>query len=197
MKKKKYFYDTIEEENKDWHEHKNPLVRLFYRIKFKIAIKYANLKLSDSVLDFGCGDGWLKRYLDNSEDEKGFILTSPRYKIIGYDIDPKLSEIDDYTKIKPDKIFALDVFEHISKTQIRKIIKNFKKMNPNVVLITIIPTETWLWHKMRKLMGLSEYVADHITPLKEILKIFEEEGLKRERKINYALMSHIARWKLN
>jgi len=180
-KRKKYFYDTIEKENEDWHNNKNPLVRLFYRMKFKIAIFYAELKKDDLILDFGCGAGQLKKML-------------PGYNVVGYDIDPKLTEIKDYTQIKPDKIFALDVFEHIPNSGIKKIIINFRKMNPNVVLVTAIPTETWLWRKMRKIMGLSETVADHVTPLKKILGILENQ-LKLERKVNYVLMSHIARWK--
>jgi len=178
---KEYFYDTIEKENKDWHENKNLLVRLFYKWKFGIAIRYANLKKEDLILDFGCGDNWLKK-------------TIKSHNVIGYDIDPKLTEIKDYTKLKPTKIFVLDVFEHIEKNEIRKIIKNFKEINPHIVLITIIPTETWLWKKSRKLMGLSEIVSDHITPLKEILKILNEE-LYLVKKINFFGMSHIAKWK--
>ena len=181
MKRRKYFYDTIEKENEDWHNNKNPLVRLFYRIKFKIAISYAQLKKDDLILDFGCGTGQLKKML-------------PGYKLIGYDIDPKLTKIKDYTKIKPDKIFALDVFEHIPKEEIRRILRNFKKMNLNFVLVTAIPTETWLWRKARKLMGLSETVTDHITKLEEILKILNEE-LYWKREINFALMTHISKWK--
>ena len=180
-KKRKYFYDTIEKENEDWHNNKNPLVRLFYRMKFGIAIDYANLKQDDLILDFGCGNSQLKKML-------------PNYNVIGYDIDPKLTEIKDYRKLKPDKIFAMDVFEHIPKREIRRIIRNFKKMNPNFVLVTAIPTETWLWRKARKLMGLSETVADHITPLKEILKILNEE-LKLEKWLNFVLMTHISTWK--
>ena len=178
---KKYFHDTIEEENKDWHEHKNPLVRLFYRWKFGIAIKYADFKKNDLILDYGSGTGWLKKIL-------------PDYNIVGYDIDPKLTEIKDYTKLKPGKIFALDVFEHIDKNEIKRIINNFKKMNPNFILVTIIPTETWLWRKARKIMGLSEIVKDHITNLKEILQILNEE-LTLVKKINFLTMSYISKWK--
>lgn len=183
IKRKKYFYDTIEKENKDWHEHKNPLVRLFYKIKFGIAIKYADLRPRDLILDFGCGDSWLKKSLPEFY-----------HNIVGYDIDPKLTEIKDYTKLKPDKIFALDVFEHIPKGEIRKIIRNFKKMNPNFELVTIIPTETWLWRKTRKIMGLSETVADHITKLEEILNILNKE-LVLVKKTNFLTFSHIAKWK--
>ena len=180
MKRKKYFHDVIEEENKDWHEHKNPLVRLFFKWKFSIAIRYANLKGDDLILDFGCGEGWLKKELLG-------------YDLVGYDADPKLTETKDYTKIRPDKIFALDVFEHIEKKEIRRIIKNFKRMG-NFELVTIIPTETWLWRKSRKIMGLSETVADHITSLQEILQILNEE-LILVKKINFLTMSHIAKWR--
>lgn len=181
MKKQKYFSDIIEEENVDWQENKNPLVRLFYKWKYAIAIKYAKLQKEDLILDFGCGRGWLKGLL-------------PNYNLIGYDINPKETEIKDYTKMAPTKIFVMDVFEHIKKEEIRKIIKNFKKMNPNSILVTAIPTETWLWRKSRKLLGLSETVADHITPLKDILEILNEE-LTLVKKVNFFTMSHIARWK--
>ena len=43
----------------------------------------------------------------------------------------KVSEtfIKDYRKIKPTKIFALDVFEHVPKEEIEKILNNFQKLN--------------------------------------------------------------------
>ena len=170
-----------QKENIDWQENKNPLVRLFYRWKFGLAFRYAGLKKEDLILDFGCGAGWLKKQLLD-------------YNVIGYDINPKETEVKDYTTLKPTKIFAMDVFEHIGKEDIRKIISNFKKMNPDLILVTTIPTETWFWRKSRKLLGLSETVADHITPLKEILKILNEE-LTLVKKVNFFTISHIAKWK--
>jgi hypothetical protein len=180
---KKYFNDIIEEENKDWHHNKNFLVRLFYKWKFKIAIDYAGLKQEYQILDFGCGEGELKKKLED-------------YSVIGYDINPKQTDILDYTLLEPNVIFAMDVFEHISRTKLREILKNFKKMNPNVHLITAIPTETWLWRKARKVMGLSERVADHITPLKEIIRLLKEEGYEELKKINFFTMSRISLWRI-
>ncbi len=179
--KNQYYHDKIDERNIDWQENKNPLVRLFYKLKYKIAIKYANLRWDDLILDFGCGTNWLKKKM------------LPGYDVIGYDIDPKLTEIKDYTKLKPDKIFVIDVLEHVEKEEIRKIIKNFKKMNPNFILIAIIPTETWLWRKARKILGLSETVEDHITKLSEILQILNEE-LTQIKKINFLTMSYITKF---
>lgn len=182
MKMKEYFNDTIEEENRDWHHNKNPLVRLFYKWKFKIAIKFADLDKEKIILDFGCGQGELKKKLEG-------------YNVIGYDINPKETEITDYTSLKPDVIFALDVFEHVSRTKIKEILKNFKKMNLNAALITAIPTETWLWRKARKIMGLSETVADHITPLKDIINILKKEDYTELKKRNFLTMSRISVWK--
>ncbi len=162
---------------------KNPIVRIFSRNKIKLAIKIAGLKKTDLILDFGCGEGWLKNNLKNQG-----------YNAIGYDITPEQSDIGDYTRLKPDKIFAMDVFEHIPKEQIRKIIKNFKKMNPNFELITSIPTENLVSRKARKILGKSERVKEHITSLKEIKKILKEE-LQIVKKINFLTVSYIAKFK--
>jgi len=162
---------------------KNFLVRIFSRTKINLAIKLANLKEEDLILDFGCGAGWLKNKLKNFG-----------YSVIGYDITPEHSDVDDYTKIKPTKIFAMDVWEHISKEEIRNVVKNFKKMNSNFELITAIPTENFLSRKVRKFLGKSERVADHITPIKEILKILNSE-LKLVKKINFLSVSWIGKFK--
>jgi|GEM_PF-1275447 len=164
---------------------KNPIVRAFSRTKIKLAIRIANLKKTDSILDFGCGEGWLK----NS-------LKSQGYNVIGYDITPQHTEIKDYKKLKPDKIFVMDVFEHIPKEEIENIIKNFKKMNPNFELITSIPTENFISRKARRLLGKAERVKDHITPIKVILQILRRE-FKLVKKIDFLTVSYIAKFEGN
>ena len=163
--------------------HKNPLIRLFFRWKFRRITKFAGLKRGDLILDFGCGDKWLKRILRG-------------YKVVGYDINPKQTEVDDYTKLEPDKIFVIDVFEHIHKNEIREIIKNFKKMNPNFELITAIPFENWISRKTRKLLGMRERAIDHITSIGEILPILFSE-LRLVKKTNFFNVTYIAKFKGN
>lgn len=161
--------------------HKNPIVRMYFRWKFNKIIKFAELGKEQLILDFGCGDKWLKKIL------KG-------YNIIGYDLNPKQTEIKDYTKIKPDKIFVVDVFEHIPLEEIKKIIENFKKMNVNFELITSIPTENWISRKIRVLVGKQEKAPDHITSLKEIWPILTSE-MKLIKKTNFLTIAWIARFR--
>jgi hypothetical protein len=159
---------------------KNPIVRWFSRKKVDIALRYAKLNNNDFVLDFGCGGGYIKR-------------TNPSFNIIGYDLNPKHTEIKDYTKIAPTKIFVMDVLEHIPLEEIKKIIKNFKKMSPEFDLIVAIPTENWVSRKARRLLGKPERVRDHITSLKEILQILNKEFEIKEKK-SFLTVTYIARY---
>lgn len=163
------------------HEHSNKLIRKFCKTKIDAAIKLANLKKEDIILDFGCGAGILKK-------------TLPCYNIIGYDITPEQSDINDYTKLSPNKIFVLDVFEHLTQNQIKETIKNFKKMNKNFTLITAIPTENSISTILRKLTGKPARAIDHITRLKDIKKILNKE-LKLIKTKSIFTMSHVCLYK--
>ncbi len=161
------------------YNHKNPLLRWFFRKKIEIAIRLARLKRVDVILDFGCGAGWLKNKLKRQG-----------YNVFGYDVTPEHSDVEDYMKVRADKIFALDVFEHIEKEEIREIIKNFKEMNSNFELVVAIPTENWISRKVRRLLGKRERVVGHITSLKEILGILKSE-LELIHRVNFLSVSWI------
>jgi len=171
------------EDNKleNTYESSNIITRTYFKTKVWLAIKIARLKKKEIILDFGCGGGWLERKL------KG-------YNIYGYDINPEKTFIDDYRKISPEKIFALDVFEHIPFSEIGGIIGNFKKMGKNFELIVSIPTENKISRIMRRMVGKPEVPKEHITKYPEILKILKSE-LKLIKKFNFLTVTYILKFR--
>lgn len=171
------------EDNKleNTYESPNFLVRTYFRWKINTSIWLANLKKDDVILDFGCGGGWLEKKLKD-------------YNIIGYDTNPKKTFIKDYRKIKPTKIFALDVFEHIPIKETKKILANFKKMNNNFELIVSQPTENWLSRKTRKFFGKEEVPKEHITRYEKIVELLKKE-FEYRKKINFFTLTHIFKFR--
>ena len=167
------------EENKleTTYEDKNIITKVYFRSKVFVAIKLAGLNKEDIILDFGCGGGWLEKKLKN-------------FKIFGYDLNPKKTFVEDYKEIKPTKIFVLDVFEHIPKSEIKKIINNFKKMNNKFELIVSQPTENWLSRSVRKLVGKIEIPDEHITRYEEVLDILNK-NFKLKKKVNFFTVGHL------
>ncbi|MEK6897870.1 MAG: methyltransferase domain-containing protein [Nanoarchaeota archaeon] len=167
------------EDNKleNTYESKNFLVGLYFRWKVDKAIRIAKLKKDDIILDFGCGGGWLEKKLKD-------------YKIFGYDTNPEKTFIKDYRKIKPTKIFVLDVFEHIPISETKKILENFKKMNNEFELVVSQPTENWISRKVRKLVGKAEVPAEHITRYEKIVHLLKENFIM-EKKINFFTVTQI------
>ncbi len=159
------------------YENKNLLTRTYFKKKIDASIKIAQLKKEDVILDFGCGAGWLEKKL------KGF-------NIIGYDLNPEKTFIEDYRKLKPTKIFCLDVFEHIPPKEIRQILNNFMKMSNNFQLIVSIPTGNFISRKVRKLVGKTEVPKEHITSYEEILNILRE-NFEIKKKINFFTVTEI------
>ena len=159
------------------YESKNIITRTYFKWKINVAIWLAKLKKRDVILDFGCGAGWLERKLKD-------------FNIFGYDINPRKTFIKDYTKIKPDKIFVLDVFEHIPLREIQRVIENFKKMNNRFEIIVSIPTENFLSRKIRKFVGKTEIPPEHITKYGVILDILKR-NFKLKKKFNFFTVSHV------
>ncbi len=159
------------------YESNNPITRNYFRWKVLLAIKLADLKKSDVILDFGCGGGWLEKKLKD-------------YEIYGYDINPKKTFVKDYKNVKPSKIFVLDVFEHIPLEEIKKVLKSFKELNENFELIVSLPSENFVSRKIRKLVGKSEVPKEHITKYRDIMKILKQ-NFKLKKRINFFSVSYI------
>jgi len=154
--------------------------RLYFRWRVDVAICLAGLGMGDRILDFGCGGGWLERKLR-------------AYKIFGYDNNPEKSFVDDYRKLKNiNKIFALDVFEHVPYDVIDEILSEFKKISSDegFDIVVSIPTENLLSRKVRRLVGKKEVPDEHITSYKQIISLLDKH-FKLKKRVNFFTVCHI------
>lgn len=159
----------------------NPFTRWFSRNKINKALTLANLNQDDTILDYGCGGGWIS-------------MTNSHLSIHAYDIDPTLTEIQTYNQLKPNKILMLDVLEHMLKSDIISLIKEFKQMSNQFDLIVTIPIEGHLWKLMRSAVGKPISIPEHITTLSEILTILSKELLLFENQ-KFVNMTYIAKYR--
>jgi len=90
----------------------------FWKILKTIAA-FGQLK-TKSVLDFGCGEGNLKKIAPN---------------IINYDSVSSLSDIDDWSKINFDTLVANEVFYEFRADQLRQLLLQLREKNPRLELI--------------------------------------------------------------
>lgn len=159
------------------YDSRNIITRTYFRRKMNAVIRISDLKKEDIILDFGCGGGWLEKKLNE-------------FNIIGYDINPEKTFVQDYKTVKPTKIFCLDVFEHIPVPEIREIIENFKRMDSEFSLIVSIPTGNLVSRKVRRFVGKPEVPKEHITSYNDILSILKE-NFKLKKKLNFFSVTKI------
>ncbi|MEA1963379.1 MAG: hypothetical protein U9M94_04045 [Patescibacteria group bacterium] len=153
---------------------------IYFREILNTIIKFGNLKNEKGIiLDFGCGVGHLKKLLKKNN-------------IINYDIEPKLTEIDNYKKLKPEKIILSGVLEHLYLEEIEKLLAEFILMNKNVEFLVYLPTENWISKIAMRLAGQKNAHDDHVSKYKKINKILEKKFILKKRKYIFARMAQIS-----
>jgi hypothetical protein len=161
----------------------NPAARWYFQKILEKAAGISGVEKSDTVLDFGCNTQELKKHLN-------FKFK----KYVGYDLIEELSDIVDYTKTKPDIVFALNVFEHIDEKELRKILENFKKMKVQR-LVTAQPVEHSIGRALAFLSGLY-FEHKHIHKLRwfEVHRIVSDY-FSLEKQKTFMTMQKISLWK--
>ncbi len=186
VKQIKYFrngkWEVYKDELTAGHQNKRLLVRKYFKKKVDTALNLASLSKEDNILDFGCGAGALKNR-----------LRTEGYKVNGYDITPEHSDIEDYTELSPNKIFAMDVFEHMFKEDIILTLQNFKKMSDHFLIVVSIPVEGLIYRSIRRLIGKRPIDAGHITNIKELKSILNSE-FKFVKGRNIFNLSYVGLW---
>ena len=128
----------------------------------KEAVKIANLKEGEIILDFGCEKQELKKFISNNF-------------YIGYDIKKEYTDIESINNTNYNTIFFLNVLEHIDLDELKIIIKR----NRDKKIIVCYPIESWISEIGNILFNNNNKYAltffTHINRPREISKLLMEE----------------------
>ena len=93
-----------------------------------------NKKKIIKVLDYGCGNSYLKERAKKNK----------KIKIIGYDIVKELTDVLNWKTVKFDIFVSCHVFTYLKKKEVEDIIKFLKKKYPDTLVIVAITRQGWL-----------------------------------------------------
>ncbi|OGF30638.1 hypothetical protein A3H09_01670 [Candidatus Falkowbacteria bacterium RIFCSPLOWO2_12_FULL_45_13] len=136
---------------------------------------------SGLILDFGCGQGHLKKKL-------------PGVNVIGYDIIPELSEVKDYRELVPAQIVLSGVLEHLYQDEIKVMLNEFKRMNPRANLLVYLPTENWLSKIAMRMAGKKNAHDDHVSGYFDINEVIEKDYYPEKRRYIFLGMAQITKY---
>lgn len=163
---------------------KNIFLNHYFNKSINTAIKYLlSVANKDTlILDFGCGQGILKKKL-------------PDYNIVGYDIQQKYSDVDDFRKVKPEVVFSHHVFEHLKERKLKKVIEVFKRMDLKYIIVAQ-PTENAISKIMR--IVLRKKPSLEIGHYTDITTVYSSLGkyfrLVEER--NIYMLTKVSKWEM-
>jgi len=154
--------------------------KYYFNYILKTIISIGNINQEPGlILDYGCGFSHLKQLSKNKKN------------IIGYDIIPKLSEVDDYRKLKPSKIVISAVLEHLYLNEIENLLQDFLRMNPEAILLVSLPTENIISKLMMFFAGMSNAHDDHVSKYDDINGVIEKYYKPAIRKYLFFKMSQV------
>tara|TARA_Y100000034_G_scaffold126730_1_gene178406 strand:+ start:383 stop:910 length:528 start_codon:yes stop_codon:yes gene_type:complete len=164
------------------YESKNWFIRHYSNKYLRKLVEFLDAKEDDVILDFGCGEQYSKRVI-----KKG--------KVIGYDIDPKLTDVKDYKKVKVNKVFCCQSLEHLKNDELKEVIDHFASLKVEKVVIAT-STDNWLSELGMKLIKSVEDAHDtHYSDYKTIHRLMGEK-FKLVNKKNIYTFNIVSEWHL-
>lgn len=158
------------------------LAKIYFNRILQTIIDFGDLKNEPGmILDYGCGVGHLKKKLNKSN-------------VVGYDIIPELSDVDDYRNLKPQKIILSGVLEHLYLDEIDNLLKEFLKMSSAAELLVFLPTENFVSKISMHLSGQPHAHDDHVSKYKQINQLIEKYYYPAKRKYIFLRMAQVTKY---
>ena len=163
------------------YTHSNKLMSYLFWKRVRVALQLSGDIKDCSVLDFGCGCGVTFKYFDAfncdiTACENQYAEMTQR---VCEALDIKVNLYEDLCDIKNvtfDRIFALDVLEHVDSLD-KYIDILCTLLSQDGKIIVSGPTENIIYKIGRKLAGFSGHY--HVRNIYEIEKVFSDSTLQR------------------
>ena len=113
----------------------NFITKYYFNLIYKKIIKIGKFEEIKTILDYGCGYGYLKKWN---------LKIGNNSKIINYDIVEKLSEIKNIFDVEFDKIVFCQSLYLMDKIEIIELLRKLKNKKPNLTIIAVISKQSAL-----------------------------------------------------
>jgi len=154
----------------------------FFKI-LRTIIKMGNLRDRNvKILDFGCGVGHLKKLLPG--------------KVINYDVNPELTEIEDWKKADFDAVVANQVLIYLSKDELMSLLEELYKHNPKIEMYVGISTQGIINKILRIFANQGDSYADcKLSPKDEISILKQKMDVIKKRTVFFMTEVYSLRFK--
>lgn len=150
------------------------LAKFYFRYLLKQLIKVGALERPGiTILDFGCGNSELKRILPNAN-------------VIGYDIIPALTDVDDWRNVNFDVLIANEVFYSFEEHQLAALLDELRRKNNKLELVAGISRQSIVNNIGKFLLGRPDaHSATKIGPKKELEILRRYCEIKHKKNVFY------------
>ena len=165
--------------------------RFWHEAKFRLIERTGLPAKHDRVLDAGCGSGTISHFLSRYAGKVVGIDSNPAaidYAEHAYrapNLEFRLGQFGDLKNEQPfDKIYCVEVIEHLYENQVAKILSLFRTVtNKEATLFLTTPNYRSLWPVIERLLDAFGLVAtldevQHVTHFtkSKVVKMCEEAG---------------------
>jgi 2-polyprenyl-3-methyl-5-hydroxy-6-metoxy-1,4-benzoquinol methylase len=160
---------------------KSSIKRFSHKRRFQVALSLLDLKINDSILDFGTGEGHLLKLLAEQKDVKEIVGYEPvidmfqelsvNIENLNYNNIQIIYDLESLKEKEFDYVSCFEVFEHFSKNEQNKFLEEIRKITKNDGHIIIsVPLEIGLSALFKNTIRILVGQKQSNSSLKSIMK---------------------------